>query len=503
MHDFSRVTRETAMEHPTARRIFHRWAGGMLLVLTAVVGCDTLDPTKVNNPNPTAEDLANASEPTRALLPGLRAQMARALTATTNANAIISDDYEIGFSNITGEVNSPHAVTPDGGTYNTYGGYGIYWNLQELRAFGDFILQDIIPGDPSATNAQRAEAHFLRGMAYLIQGENFTAVPNAPDTDPLPWGELLGLAIQDFEAAIGLSPGAERVLSARAALARAHRAAGNAAQAESFAVAALSADPEFVVAQRFFTAEIENPNFPPGRSRQPLPRLDFLDPKADSRDTPVALTKAEEMHLILSEVAMSRGAYAEAAGHIADAVRLAHTRPRGQAISDDLRTNFPGITVRPRTAGILVRADAESPFRDGLVITRPGPVEVPLVSGTSLDADSVAALVDAEEIRHAHWLARQEIFFLEGRRLNDLGVRLPIAAMEIDTSPRVSRGDPAATVQVPNYIPTGNAVNEFSPRSPYVNQTGGGELATNEVTILVDLNRILARERVSRFGALP
>jgi len=503
MTDFSRAERESHMAHPTRTRSSNRWAGALLLTLAALAGCDALDPTKVENPNPTAEDLANTTQPTRALLPGLRAQTARALNATTNANAIISDDYEIGFSNVTGEVNSPHAVTPDGGTYNTYGGYGIYWHLQELRAFADFILGEIIPGDATATNPQRAEAHYLRGIAYLIQGENFSAVPNAPDTAPLPWDELLRLAIGDFEAAIALNPGADRVLASRAALARAHRAVGNASAAEASAVSALSADPNFVVAQRYFTAEIENPNFPPTRSRQPLPRLDFLDPKADSRETPVALGKAEEMHLILSEVAMSRGAYTQAAGHIADAVRLAHTRPKGQSVSDDLRTNFPGITVRPRSAGILVRADAESPFRAGLVITRPGPVEVPIVSGTSLDADSVAALVDPEQVRHSHWLARQEILFLEGRRLNDLGVRLPIAAMEIDASPLISRGDAAAMVQVPSYIPQGNAVNEFSPRSPYVNQTAGGELATNEITIEVDLNRILARQRVSRFGTLP
>jgi len=480
-----------------------RGAGAVLAVAVLATGCDVLDPTKVQNPNPTAEDLANASNPTRALLAGLRAQMARALTATTNANAIISDDYEIGFSNVTGEMNSPHAVVADGGTYNTYGGYGIYWNLQELRAFADFVLNDVVPGDAAATASERAEVHYLRGMAYLLQGENFTAVPNVPDAGPLPWNNLLELAIIDFQAALALNPGADRVLASRAALARAYRALGNASQAEAFAISALGANPAFVVTQPYFQGEIENPNFPPTRSRQPLPRLDFLDPKANARNTGVALGKAEEMHLILAEVAMSRGEYGNAAQHVSDAVRLARTRPIGQSVSDDVRTNFPGISVRPRTAGIVVRADANSPFRGGLVLTRPGPVAVPNLSGTSLGADSVAALTVPEDVRHAHWLARQEILFLEGRRLNDLGVRLPIAGMEIDTNPLISRGDPVTLVQVPAYIPAGNAVNEFSPRSPYVNVTAGGELATNEITIQVDLNRILARERVSRFGLLP
>jgi hypothetical protein len=56
---------------------------------------------------------------------------------------------------------------------------------------------------------------------------------------------------------------------------------------------------------------------------------------------------------------------------------------------------------------------------------------------------------------------------------------------------------------VPGYIPPTGAVNRFTPRSPYLNKTQGGELETSQITIEVDMNRVLAREKVSRFGTLP
>jgi tetratricopeptide (TPR) repeat protein len=462
-------------------------------------GCDLLDPTKVSNPNTTAEDLANSAEPTRALLPGVRAQVARAVGSVVNLD-LITDNLEIAFTNITGEMNDPHAVDPDGGTYNGLG--GAYWQLQELRAIADFVIDTIGPRDTRATPAQLGEARYYRGMAFLMQGENFRGLPRTTSAEPTGWQQLLDLAVADFAAALTMDPTPALATAIRGALARTHRARGDAQQAESFAQQVLTANPTFLNAQPYSSGEIENPVFGDDRTRQPLPRLDFLDPKYTSRSAPVPLGKAEEMHLILAEVAMSRGSYPAAAAHVADAIRVARARPTSSVDDRDQRLN-PDLTVRPRTAGILVRADADSPFRAGLVLTRPGVVSMPSTSGTSLSADSVQALTSPEAIRHAFWLARQEILYLEGRRLSDLGVRLPISARELDASPTLTRSIPEASVLVPAYVPAAGAVNRFSPRSPYVDRTQGGALETDRITIEVDMNKILARERVSRFGTLP
>src|SRR5690606_13210617 len=100
---------------------------------------------------------------------------------------IASDNFEIAFTNITGELNDPHLIDPDGGTYNSTGGAGLYWNTQELRALADFVIDTIAPGDDGATPRQLAEARYYRGMAYLLQGESFRGVPTGPDLEPTSW----------------------------------------------------------------------------------------------------------------------------------------------------------------------------------------------------------------------------------------------------------------------------------------------------------------------------
>ena len=73
-------------------------AGGAALALLAVLAagaCDAIDPTRVNNPTTTDDDLASAGTPTAALMPGLRAQFARMINAYVVATAVIGDDYSI------------------------------------------------------------------------------------------------------------------------------------------------------------------------------------------------------------------------------------------------------------------------------------------------------------------------------------------------------------------------------------------------------------------------
>jgi tetratricopeptide (TPR) repeat protein len=474
-----------------------------------VAGCDFLDPTGVTNPNTTTEDLAAANAPTASLLPGLRAQMARTLSAVIRTTEMISDNFEIAFTNVTGELGDPWDVRPTG-SFNDTGGIGAYWNTQELRAFADFVLNDIAPGDATATPDLLAEAHYYRGMAYLFQGENFIGVPTAADESPQPFGELLTRAEADFIAANGMTSDAALQVALQAMLARTYRAMGDAARAETAANAALALDPTFVHLIDYSASEIENFFFNDLRAFQPLPRLDFLDPKYVSQAAPIPVGKAEEMHLILAEIEMSRNNYLAASGHLQTAIEMSvmindlgnpnTVRSMGTVDDPDGRGN-PDLTIRPATSTIEVRADPTSPFRTGLVLDRPGTINVPTISGTSLTAADLAGATD-EELRHSLWLARQEILFEEGQRLADLGVRLPVMQREIDANPSINSGDPATEVQVPAYIPR-NMIDEFSPRSPYVDPTAGGPLATTQITIEVDMNLILAQQSVSKFGPLP
>lgn len=474
-----------------------RWILAVALSV-ALVGCDFLDPTNVENPLTTTDDLARATEPTRALLPGIRAQFARALNGTIVLTEVVSDNYSIHGTGLNGEYDFPRNVVPN--IVNaTATSTGLYWNLQELRALATFVIETIAPDDETATSAQLAEVRYFRGMAFLLLGENFSAAPLEVDGASVPASDLLQRAAADFTEALTLAGSGPFADRSRAALARTHRLAGSAAQAAQAAQAALnSAGDDFVYTQLYDATSITNQAFVFNTQRalkemQPLPRLDFLDPKYTSLEAPVPVAKAEEMFLILAEVALVAGDLTTARGHLASAIQLAQDRPQLLFSDNDARNNAD-LSIRPRDASIMIRADADSPFRSGLVLNRPGVVSVPVISGTSLVADSIGALAGEEELWHSLYLARQEILFLEGRRMSDLGIRLPMMLREIDANPSISDGSPGTQVLVPSFIPAANTMDLYSPSLVY----GLGDvLQTNEITMSVDMNRILARERFS------
>jgi hypothetical protein len=470
-----------------------------LLLAAALGGCDFLDPTNVENPLTTADDLARAEEPTAALLPGLRAQFARAINGTIVLTEVVSDNYSIHGTGLDSEYDVPRNITPNI-VNSTANSTGLYWNLQELRALAAFVLDDIVPGDESATSEQRAEVRYYRGMALLMLAENYTAAPQEVDGAPVSAAELLTRAIADLDQSLAEAGSGPFALRTRAALARAHRIGGNATSASQFAQQVLSANAEFLVEQGYDPTSITNQAHVFNTQRalkemQPLPRLDFLDPKYITLGSAVPVAKAEEMHLILAEADLAAGSLADARAHLADAIELASTRQVTTFSDGDERLNAD-LSIRPRDASIEIRAAPDAPYRAGLVRTRPGQVPVPTVSGTSLDADSIRALSGEEETWHAFHLARQEILFLEGRRMSDLGIRLPMMLREIDANPSIDQGSPGTQVVVPSYIPDGRAMDAFTPVSPYDDD---GNLLTTQVTMQVDMNRILARERVSAF----
>ena len=479
-----------------------RWlaAAALLPGILATGGCDAIDPTRVSNPTTTDEDLARATDQTEALLPGLQAQFARLINAYVVAE-VVTDSYSIHGTGIIQTLDAPDEITPDIMNSTGTSANAVYWNVQELRALADFVIDEIAPNDAGARPALVAEAHYYRGMAYLTMGEVFSFVPLEEDGAPQPSEVLLGHAVRDLKAAAGTGP------QASAALARAYRLQGERGEAAAAANAVLAADPEFLFAPPYDAGSITNTavGFLVLRAlqeMQPLPRLDFLDPKYTTRDAAIPIAKAEEMHLILAEIALASGDLAEARSRLASAIRLAGTRATVSFHDTDERRNAD-LSLRPRDSGILVRADAESPYRAGLVLGRPGDgLMIPSVSGTSLDADSVTALPDASDLWHSLWLARQEILLLEGRRLADLGIKLPMMLREIDQNPNISEGGPGTVPVVPGYIPTAPryAMDIYSPVELYDGDGPDAALLQTMVTIGVDMNRVLVQNNASPFN---
>lgn len=483
----------------TAFRRRARTAGALVLfgLATGVApGCDFLDPTEIDNPQTEFEDLTGSDQPTSVLLSGLRGQFARSLGALVVTADNVSDNYSIQSTGLSKEVDDPFLINPSVGLINATGGTGLYSNLQELRALSGFVLDSVAPNDTTATAGQIAEAHFYRGMALLMQGENFVAVPVEEDGAPVVAAELLMRAAADFDAVLSGDPDGEFANPARAALARTHRMLGNADLARRFALEALAESPDFVYAQDYDENSIDNDPFLFLVSRatqemQPLPRLDFLDPKYVDPESAIPYLKAEEMHLILAEAALAGGEDAAARDRIAQAVALAESRPTVEFADGDLRKN-QDLTIRPRDVVFLVRAAPTRPLRAGLVLGRPGTIEISPISGTSLNADSVRGIAPRLEVIHTLFLARQEIQFLEGRRMSDLGIRLPISQREIDASPTIEDGAVGTRVVVPDYVPQNGQMDLFTPGSPYSDPRDGENPSTLEITILVDMNLRLA-----------
>ncbi|NNE45532.1 MAG: hypothetical protein HKN37_02600 [Rhodothermales bacterium] len=226
-----------------------------VLALLCILGirCDFLNPGKTDNPRTTIEELAASDDPTKALLPGLRRLFASALSATVLTTEYVSDN-----------VASTDVVHPDyprdiRSTSFLIGGDGegtdIYWNLQELRGLCDFVLDEVAPAYAGAEDLDLAEAHYYRGMAYLILGENFVAVPTGVDEIPVKSRQLLERAVADLVEGRRLG----FVVPSTAALARASRASGNADAAAQFANEALVAGgTDFLFFQEFDRTSIRN-----------------------------------------------------------------------------------------------------------------------------------------------------------------------------------------------------------------------------------------------------
>jgi len=470
--------------------------GSLLAATLTVAGCDFLDPTEVENPRTTDEDLAQAEEPVSALLPGLRAQFAQALSSTVVVTEFASDNFSINGTGLGGnDLDFPTNITPNEATTNSTGQNGSYWNLQELRALADFVLDEIAPNDENATDAQVAEAHYYRGMAYLMQGENFVAVPTEEGGSPVAAQSLLERAESELQQARSL--GSEAVATwAAAALARTYRALGNASEAASFAQTTLQeGGANFLQQQLYDQDNLDNDphDYLVQRSlqeMQPLPRLDFLDPKYTAEDAGIAVAKAEEMHLIVAEAALADNDPGTARSHMIDAINVAADRSVVAFQDSDPRLDND-LNTRPDTAVIEIAFEDGAPFVSGLVLNRPGLVDVPTVSGTHITADDVTNASD-DELTRLLYLLRQEMLLLEGRRLHDLGIRLPMMLREIDTNPNVNPGDVGTEVSVPAYIPAGNEMDRYAPVVLYDDK---GNLIETQVTILHDMNRVLAEQR--------
>lgn len=462
----------------------------LALMLVALPACDLVDPSKVENPQITADNLlANPNGGTTSLVWGLRRYFSFMTGASAFIGDLVSDNLDNRTSFYANELSFPRTITSKTFTYTD-----VHIQAMRLRAMADFGLNTIVPNDVLATNEQKAEVNFYRGMALLVLSEFFTHFPIVEKGPVITAREALQQAVQDFNTAFNLTAQNPMRVNCKLARARAYRLLGDRTNAAAEANAALGLPGG---TNHVFTANFEQSNQATvyqalvGRTThdiQPLPRLDFLDPKYTTTATPVPVLKSEEAHLILAEVALANNDLAGAKTAMKNAITLARSRATITYNDRDPRTN------RPNDPNMVVKADADAPPVPGLIQRRGGSsvVTVYPTSGTYLTTAMIDALTTKYEHIYNLYLLRQHIFFAEGRRMTDLGIRLPLPQVQIDGNPNITEGSAGTLVTVPSYIP---------PSDEYRRFTVSGLV----VTIQWDMNKVIANNiaQVSPLGVTP
>jgi tetratricopeptide (TPR) repeat protein len=299
-------------------------------------------------------------------------------------------------------------------------------------------------------------------------------------------------AIASFDTAIGLNAKPEYHL----AKARAYYYLGNVTEASSAASAAIGLDPDFLRSAQFDEQNNPDNQFEDALYEratfddlQPLPTLDFLDPKysfvSAAEDAPVHYLKAEEAYLILAEANLANSNAAAAQTNLEDMLAVVATR-EVREIDDsiegrpDASANSANFPARPRTTSVVVNG------RSGLVLDRQsGDIMVPSVSGTSLTQAEIDAITNNDSALELLYRTRQEIFIAEGIRMVDMGVKLVIHQNEFLQNTNISDGDPGTTPVIPSFIDSVKAnLDSFT-------------FSSNVATTTIDLNQILVANKTS------
>ncbi|MDX2127879.1 MAG: hypothetical protein SFU91_02445 [Chloroherpetonaceae bacterium] len=485
------------------------YAGVITLFLVLGFSACINNPTDIINPTITDESLQRfPGGSANQVLQGVRTTFSTAVGNIVLYNAYVSDEYVNISTFLSPSADNPRLITSDDLSLP-----GSYSGLQNLKANAEFAITQV-PLDNTLNANQRinatAQARFFRGMALLMLAENFANVPVTVGGSGLTSNQLAQEAINDFNLALpglGLpavlpsgSPAslAMNQTACRLALARSHRLRGTLDSAIFYANAALSsAGSTNYVYRALFDAQTNNNGVVPflvtrtTRDLQPLPRLDFLDPKYTAIDSPIPVLKIEEAHLILAEAAIANGNFTDARTSLRNAVNAAR-RADSLVGFNSANTRLAVAAVggnRPRSNTLSVRADANSPAIPNLIPTRPGLVTVFPTSFTSIRTSDIDALAETEEeFLRTLFLLRQEIFFLEGRRIADLGIRLPVWRRQLDVNPYGSGVGFDLSV-VPDYIPG------FANFNPGTHDMDAFIVSGNVVTCSVDMNRVLATNR--------
>ena len=424
----------------------------LLITVILVYSCadfnEVVDYSKVENPNLSESSIVGQPNSSKIWLTGIERQMANVLNEVLILAELGSDNYVNTQTYFNQFMDGLDIRITDPDIRDTQN------QIARLAKMASFGLDKVGPGDPNYSDKTKAEYFFFLGVSRMYAGMYFSYLPQETLGVPKSSKENLESAIQSFESAIKLNPKAEYHL----ANSRCNYYLGNKAEAIASANNALGVDNSFSRAVNFDEknnpdniledALYERATFD---DFQPLPSLDFLDPKysflTTEKDSPVHFLKAEEAYLILAEANLADIKSSSAQQNLTDLLTLVKTREI-RNIDDNVegRTeNDPGS--RPDKSNITVNG------RSGLVLDRhAGKVDIPSVSGTSLSTTEINSLAADDTGLVLIYRTRQEVFISEGIRFVDMGIKLVIDENEILQNDNISKGGSGTTPVIPSFI---------------------------------------------------
>jgi tetratricopeptide (TPR) repeat protein len=459
-----------------------------LLATATLAGCELAE---VTNPNVTDEVFLETPNSAQTWVNGLRRQLASTMNQVVVGTELVSDNY---FNNRT--LSSKVFDIPQIESYDLDVN-NLQKEIHRLREMAEYGLDKVILADKSSTDADKAAMLFYKAYAHLLSGELFVALPGSSGGAVLTPEEHLSEAIKGLDEAIALHPDQEMRQSFTLLKARAYYRLGDMENATKLAGEVLTNK------TLLFQVMYDGVN---GLSNSmqtylfsstynefaPLPRLDFLDPKyfhqttVDTDQRPVTIVKAEEAYLILAEAGISSGDVAGAKQYLKELLTEVVHQRAVLMLDDSKETRNGGNRTDYPLTEVLVKFSAADDPKEGYVLNRTqGDIKAYPVSGTMVTSEDIDAVSTQDEALYLLYRLRQEIFFAEGRRMADLGIKFPVSEIEALNNAAVTAAHQKA--QLPSFIPAAREMDDFS-------YDAQGQV----VTMTHDMNQVLVQNKGAR-----
>ena len=454
----------------------------MVMAVTFVTSCDLVTPDDIINPNVDETAFLNSDNPMETWVNGTEKELALHMSDFVELMEILSDNYFNNYTRSSKVFDIPQLL------YNDADVTTLQRHVGALREMADYGLTTVAAADAKTTDADRFHLLWVKAYSHLLAGDFFRALPDKNGGPAVEWSQHLQEALDVLEQALLLAQNDDDRALVHTLAARAAHRLGNRQLAVTHADRALALKGNLLRQVHF-----DNKNGVLNRAQeaiwsdwfQPLPRLDFLDPKyyqmSSSDQCSITLAKAEENYLILAEAALASGDLSGAKTHLKALLTLVKSRPVQTGINDQLEGRYNGgLKVFPNDPAYRVQASPNDPLREGLIIDRRPPmlIDIPYISGTSVTQAMIDALDNHNSALELLYLMRQEIFFAEGRRPADLGIRLPLCEVE---AAHASNGAEYTQAWIPSFIPLNGGMDDFT-----IDQQA------MTVTIAHNMNRVIA-----------